>query len=433
MVYDLVVLPLLFILRGLVIPWIPKARTRVFYEKQSRHFKGSRSFHDDQLTADIAFEFSSEGEFQQCLPLIQESLKSGQKIELIYFSPSVEKGVQGLYHQYPEQIRLLNFPLLTYGLGRDQSVRRWMTSKKLILTRYDFFPEILLWARHPENKLILIWASFKRKRLKDQMLSWYQLLFLKASRQVIAATVEDKDYLQKQGLLVESVFDFRLVQIHERIALREKTLHLKFPQWDKFHSFFSSFAPEHRLLVGNAWPVDLDLFTDEYCEQIEQRKKICVIVPHLVGTEHAPLWREKLKELNLKTIELYPDSDVDALIKSYQQSSGVMVIHLKGILCELYTDFKHAYIGGGHGVSVHSLLEPFVAGSQLIACGPRVERSTEFDLCNQKFEVVSLLKERSDFKQWIEKQTGDNLEEREKNLQMMKKIFDQLRARLELC
>lgn len=430
MIYDLVVIPLLFILRVLVIPWIPKARGRVFYEKQSRHFKGSRSYHDDQLTADIAFEFSSEGEFQQCLPLIHESLKLGQKIELIYFSPSVEKGVHGVYDKYPEQIRVLNFPLLTYGLGRDQSVRRWMTSKKLILTRYDFFPEILLWARGHGNKLILIWASFKRKRLKAQMLSRYQFLFLKASHQIIAATVEDRDYLQKQGLVVESVFDFRLVQILERMALREKTLHLKFPQWDKFFTFLTRFAPEHRLLVGNAWPVDLNLFTDEYCEQIEKKQKICVIVPHLVGSEHSQVWREKLSELHLKTIEIYPESDIEALIKSYEEAPGVLVIHLKGVLCELYADFMHSYVGGGHGISVHSLLEPFVAGAGLIACGPKVDRSTEFDLCNQEFQVVSILNDRESFKQWIENQSGDNLEVRKKRLVSVLETFDHLRARL---
>lgn len=433
MIYDLVVIPLLFLLRWTIIPWVPKARERVFYEKRARHFKGARSFKEDHLKADLAVEFSSEGEFQQCLPLVEASLKEGKKIELIYFSPSVEKGVRAIYEKYPDQIRVLNFPLLTYGANINCSLRRWMSAEKLILVRYDFLPEILLWARNPKHELSLIWASFKKKRLKSQMLSGYQMLFLKASKHIVASTEADADYLKKHGLSVMSIYDFRVVQIMNRLKNRHQTLVEKFPGWSDFEKFLCSFNIQDRLLLGNAWPHDMDPFTDDFFEAVEKKEKLFVIVPHLVGGEHQKVWKEKLKELNLPILELTAETPVSELLAAYQKTPSVIVIHLKGVLCELYHYFGYSYVGGGHGVSVHSLLEPYVSGSQFIACGPKVERSTEFDLSNQDYPVVSVIQNQTDFAEWVKTETGDNLEGREKKLEKYLASFDDVRKRLLSC
>ena len=57
-------------------------------------------------------------------------------------------------------------------------------------------------------------------------------------------------------------------------------------------------------------------------------------------------------------------------------------MNYKGILCELYPFFSHAYVGNGFGESVHSLMEPFLANCFVI-CGPKIQRSTEYDLISQ--------------------------------------------------
>ena len=44
--------------------------------------------------------------------------------------------------------------------------------------------------------------------------------------------------------------------------------------------------------------------------------------------------------------------------------------------------FGHAFVGGGFGVSIHSVMEPFLAKSKVM-CGPKVNRSTEFDMIKQ--------------------------------------------------
>ncbi len=429
MIYDLIIIPLLFILRWTLIPWIPKARERVHFEKRARHFKGARSFKLDGITADLAVEFSSEGEFQQCLPIVDVYLREGKKVELIYFSPSVEKGVNAFYEKYPAQIRVLNFPLLTYSPTIEKSFRRWVSANKLILVRYDFLPEILLWSKEAGNELNIIWASFKKKRLKAKVLSSYQLMFFRNAKNIIAATNEDKEYLQKHGLDVSLVYDFRIIQILNRLKQAEGTLNQKFPQWGEFKSFLAQFRDKDRFLFGNAWPEDLKLLSEKVCDQIENKEKLFVIVPHLVGGEHIQNWKSKIQELNLSSIEITPESSISEVIQSFQQSPSVIIIHLKGVLCELYHFFQYSYVGGGLGVSVHSLLEPFVSGAQYISCGPKTERSTEIDLSNQDFPVVSILNSTEDFSQWINLTTGDNLADRQKKLEKYLASFDDVRKR----
>lgn len=429
-IYDILVLPILFILRLTVIPLVPKARARVKYEKASRNYIGAKSFSEDGIKADIAFEFSSEGELQQCLPLVEMALKENQKIELIYFSPSVEKGVHQLYEKHPTQIRVMNFPLLSYLPTRNASLRRWITAPKLVLVRYDFFPEIILWAKGRGHSLQLIWASFKKKRERKKMLSFYQQLFLESSQKVVAATQADADYILTQRLNVTSVFDFRIIQISLRLKDREQTLQNKFPGWCAFYKLLNFTPEKKRVIFGNAWPKDLELISEDYLESVRSKEKLWVIVPHVVSKESADYWKKLLSDRQIAVHEIFPDSNMTDIIRDYQENPGVVILHIKGVLCELYHYFAYAYVGGGLGVSVHSLLEPFVSGSQFIACGPNVSRSTEFDLANQDARVVSIINTPYLFDCWFSLEERDKLEMRYKKLDEYQSRFSNLRKNL---
>ena len=431
MIFDLIFLPLLIILRAVIVPFIPKASERLAYEKRSRHFKGGASFHLDQLKADLAFEFSSEGEFQQCLPLIEAALKENQLVELIYFSPSVEKGVHQLYEKHPKNIRVLNFPLLSYMPSIGASFRRWVSADKLILVRYDFLPEILLWAMSPKHELQLIWASFKKKRLKAKSLSFYQMSFLNHARKIIAATTLDAEFIKKHGIQADGIYDFRIVQILNRLDKREETLNQKFPSWNLFSEVIKSFDSQNRVLLGNAWIRDLELIPETFVRSVHKKEKLLVIVPHLVGQNYSAGWDEKLKSMGLTIYNIFPETNISQMMTEFKANPGVIVLHLKGILCELYHYFSYAYVGGGHGVSVHSILEPYASGSQYISCGPKTERSTEIDIANEKYPVVSILKNAEDFNFWVENTSSDSIHERVRTLEEKRAEFHHLRKRLE--
>ena len=82
----------------------------------------------------------------------------------------------------------------------------------------------------------------------------------------------------------------------------------------------------------------------------------------------------------MDTYIIYEGMSEKDYMKAYHSfliNNGIWIFQIKGVLCELYSYFDQAYIGGGFGVSVHSLLEPYLSGCQVV-CGPKVSRSSEY-------------------------------------------------------
>lgn len=339
-------------LLSLVLLVIPKVRERVVYERKNGADPFSRKF---SSPADLAFEFSSEGEFQQVLPLITDALGAGKKIELISFSPSVEKGVQDLCAKYPEQLRALRYPVATGGL------LSWITARRLILVRYDLFPELLSFP----GELFLVWFTFKKERVKGKSVSWWKKKFLARSARIIYATEADAKLGLQLGYPGE-VFDFRSEQIRRRMLEKEESFAKKFPEYPTLG--FRDFAREKRLIIGNAWPSDLVVL-----ENIPDDFYV-LVVPHKLEPEIIRAFQDRLP--------------------------NAIVLNKKGVLCELYSDFGRAYVGGGFETSIHSVLEPLISGADQISCGPINYRSTEFDLVESAGRMT-VVKNSQEFHRWL--------------------------------
>jgi 3-deoxy-D-manno-octulosonic-acid transferase len=101
------------------------------------------------------------------------------------------------------------------------------------------------------------------------------------------------------------------------------------------------------------------------------KKVHLTLVPHKLG----PQWKELLVARGFDVLEITSTWNGEISGSSKPQ---IVVLNLKGVLCELYSVMGHAYVGGGFERSVHSVLEPFVAGCKIL-CGPKVHRSTEVE------------------------------------------------------
>ena len=66
--------PLLRVL-ALLLFWDPRVTERRRFEKRNKFEALAHSFKEKGIAADLCFQFSSEGEFQQVAPLIMDSLK----------------------------------------------------------------------------------------------------------------------------------------------------------------------------------------------------------------------------------------------------------------------------------------------------------------------------------------------------------------------
>ena len=91
-----------------------------------------------------------------------------------------------------------------------------------------------------------------------------------------------------------------------------------------------------------------------------------LIVPHEPTSEEV----RKLKEE-------FPNAKVmSEIAESQGDGAPVLIVDRVGILTQLYVLGDVAYVGGGFGAGVHSVLEPAVYGMPIIT-GPRIQRSDE--------------------------------------------------------
>lgn len=374
--------PLLKIIYFLIF-WLPEVVVRKRFEKKNKQEKLCQSFKLSGVRADFCFEFSSEGEYQQVASLVDDLLREGKRIELVFFSPSVEKAIMELASRHPEQIRYLRYPLVSFGPHHCFS--SWVSARELIMVRYDLFPEFLVWAREKENVLKILWVSFKKERVQGRTISWVKKAFLRHSSHLVYASVPDQRVGEELGH-PGSLYDFRIEQIRRRIETREEKFMRVFPQYSELKAIWEKYPREKRVIIGNAWPSDLQIM-EELPEDF-----FVMVVPHKLDPEILKAFRDGLSDLDRTVEEVF---DGSKLI-----SANTIVLNKKGILCELYADFGKAYIGGGFEGSIHSVLEPLVGGVEQIACGPAHHRSTEFDLAESYGDICELHSSQ-DFSAWL--------------------------------
>lgn len=321
-------------------------------------------------TADWAFEVSSEGEYEQVGPWIKELLAAGQKLEVIFASESVEKGLLALAAKFPQTVHLIRLPLLTHTFG---CIQGQLTATKFVLCRYDFFPSLMRQAAREDVVSGVVWATFKNRRERlDYALwrAWYRCFF-SAFDWIIPATRVDEDLFRRVHGNVLSMVDFRVEQIKLRLEQRRETLGRLFPHWDKFEVVLQHYPRERRLLLGSIWQSDLSVLQHpELKAQITKGELLLLVVPHKLG----PDWAAALRALDFVVHEVSESTPFPQ-----DPRAGLWLLNLKGVLCELYGEVGRAYVGGGFERSIHSVLEPFVAGAQ-VWCGPKTHRSTELEL-----------------------------------------------------
>jgi 3-deoxy-D-manno-octulosonic-acid transferase len=382
-------------------------KKRMSFERKNLHDIYAQIPQDFQ--ADYAFEISSEGELEQVRYLIEFMLQKGLKVQLIYSSESVENRCQELAAQYRGKLYILRFPFLNFHWPSEAwyDISKWLNAPILILCRYDFFPELFLYARQPDKKIYLLSATGKGLEKKLNLNAsrlWFQVLYHSFDK-IVAATHTDAEKLQSRLRLENIVghYDFRCLAIYQRLEKREQTLESKFPHISAFNKLIKKYPHNQRMIWGSFWFNEVECFDNEkLVQQVQDRKLLCCIAPH--NLDYALIGKIKRYFLEhnipLNTYHIYPgitEAQMSKLMEEFHHKPGVILINVKGVLLELYSLFGHAFVGGGHGKSVHSLLEPFLANCQLY-CGPLVHRSTEYDfIMDMQSERIAIVEDMRSF------------------------------------
>lgn len=348
--------------------FLPAISKRLDFEAKNRKMP---SFNDEGHLAHSCFHVSSEGELEQCLYIILDLLADNKRVELVYTSPSVERKCLELDDRF-ENLKTFRLGVLSYPLMRFNS---YVTAKRFFMCRYDFFSELMLYGARKDVKFVLLSASLKNKekKLGHFMSSKFELY-----SEIFAASESDVQLFKKlNNRLNVREYEFRVLQISKRLKLSIKTLSAR-SEVAGLVECLENRDPNSSLILGSAWPDEMKIFeNEELVRKIKSGELLVVVAPHGLSTSFIDDVKNSITdELSVQVLE----------VGESPLPGNVVINPFPGVLVEMYKYFGHSFVGGGHGRSVHSLLEPFLAGS-MVYCGPKTFRSTEYDFILSRSEM----------------------------------------------
>ena len=330
--------------------------------------------------ADFGFEISSQGELEQVKILIIHTLEMKHKVELIFCSESVEEECLALKKKYPDNLALYRMPIICFHpLLRHFNPKRWLTCDSLIMCRYDFFPSLVSYGQSI-NQFILLAGTLKGFENKNFFVKYYLRKIFESFSKIITSHGNDKERFQSVLNISADkirVHDFRIDQIIWRLESARTNVIKKLGDSFKIVEYIETLPSTQKCIFGSLWPEEVAILTHI---KDEMKPKSFFIFPHKLGKSELQNLLNQMNKVDLSysfVDETTSSDQVSKMIELNKRQNHFYIFNFKGILCEMYSFFEYAYVGGGFGESVHSLLEPFLA-KNFVFCGPKVGRSTEY-------------------------------------------------------
>ena len=136
-----------------------------------------------------------------------------------------------------------------------------------------------------------------------------------------------------------------------------------------------AFKGNHRTLVcGSTWPKDEVLLLDALARFTKKTKVI--VAPHEMDPEQLRNIEARFPKPLVRLSELEGTDPANIATTLGQEATGTLLVDRMGLLARLYEHGDLAYIGGGFGDGIHSLLEAAAWGKPVIF-GPRHTKFTE--------------------------------------------------------
>lgn len=299
------------------------------------------------------FHFSSSGEFEQCLPVL-EAVKSQTpetRILLTYFSPSGKKAVRleserrkGVLPWDHADYAPLDFPFLIRPLLKR------LAPKRMVFINRELWPGLVRTAAEEGIPLYLISSFFSTDtQAKNRRL----LPLFRKLRAIGTVDLGSESYLKSldSKLMVETIGDPRV----ERVLARKRSA--KTPWQD--------FFPEPVVLLASLRPSDLKALAPHLAQfPLTTRLILC---PHEPSEKNIRACLEALSPRRARRWSPW--------LRSPDESSD-LVIDTVGQLAELYRIASLVFVGGSFHRRVHNVLEPAAYGCPIFT-GPFIQNSHE--------------------------------------------------------
>lgn len=354
---------------------------RLFEEKAGTGIEGRRRLFERLQTRREALQgclwvhASSAGEVEQARPLLREArrrLDPSRPILLTVYSPA------GLEHARARAEADLVEYLPFDTLRASDRMLRWLRPSALVFVRYDCWPNLVWAARSSRVPLLLLSATLGAgSRRSNRLLQSFFASVLKCFDHVGCRSEEDRaaflDRFDLEPGRVEVTGDTRYDQVLQRgeEAERSPLVELLRQQPWRYGVLGSTWEADHREVLG---PMVEDLR--------RHGERGWIVVPHEPTPNTLGRLEEQLASSGIESTRLSqlvePTSQQRRSTAAAREETSwrVILVDAVGILAELYHAAELAYVGGGFGAGVHSVLEP-AAASAAVLFGPRHERATE--------------------------------------------------------
>lgn len=308
------------------------------------------------------FVCSSAGEYEQAKPLMKRLQTRGDTaVFILFFSPSGIKFAQSQKETIPFALVASDRPSYWRKLGVE------LRPDACIFVRYELWPGMVHSLKNVAPLFLIDGVEAPHLR-KKRMARVLRASLLRPMKKIFLVGSSDEDFFkevlnlpsEKLSLTGDSKYDRVLERMDERQeALSRLQLSLK------------NFLSGRRIIVlGSAWPRDLQEFMMIYRQLRELDPKIAIIVaPHDLSAENIATMQKMLEGVRVCRVS------ADGYDRACA-SDEILLVDVLGDLPELYGCAHLAWVGGALHYRVHNVLEPACRGLYL-CFGPMFETSQE--------------------------------------------------------
>lgn len=312
------------------------------------------------------FHAASLGEFEQGRPVIEAFRKQypDYRILLTFFSPSgyeVRKNYDGADY-------VCYLPADT-----PQNARQFVTLVRpdiAFFIKYEFWANYLRELKNADVPVVSFSAIFRPDQLFFKPYGGFYRAMLRQFDHILVQNPESVALLA--GIGVEPVTlagDTRF----DRVAQVAATA-VDLPVVRAFKAGPDT-GPMPLLVVGSAWPADMDVLIP-FLNQFVQPLKV-IVAPHEIRSEQIERWRKQLSRPSVR----YSETQQPTFDPATLPATSMLFIDNIGMLSSLYQYGEFAYIGGAFGEGLHNILEAATFGMPVFF-GP------EYDTFQEAVDLV---------------------------------------------
>lgn len=334
--------------------------------------RGGPFFFPDANTPNAAvwFHAASAGELESLWELIRLAVREKHAVIVTVFSRSGLPRLERLKKEMQTEFGVTISGGLSPHEGRWGPALSAAAPRAFVTAKYEAWPDLWASASRLKTPIVLVGSRDRRAlRIAKAALRW----FGRPLPQLLFTAADTSDAKSLQDVFPEAVVSVISDPRWDRVRERLQTSNPRAKAWAAQHGA----RPRPWGVLGSVWPEDVSRLASAL-----PAGGTLFLFPH-----------ETTERMKSELLEAFMQARAEGAL-------GASVIAMEpGFLAEFYAEADWAYVGGGFGKGVHSVLEPAVSGLP-IACGPaRTEKFPEVALCRSAglLQVVDSARE---FEMW---------------------------------